>query len=381
MRGNITRRGKRSWRIKFEVASEVPGIRKSHYETVKGRRQDAERRLTVLLAQADAGTLPEPSNATVKEYIRSWLDGAQGLSGKTLERYRELAEQYIFPHLGFIALQRLRPARIAEWHTTLLQAGGKSGRPLSPRTVGHCHRLLHRALERAVEVEVLARNVAGIISPPKVDHQEVEILKVDEIAVVLHKLRDHDLFSMTAIDLATGLRRGELLALPWRNVDLEGASVLVDRSLEETRAGLKFKLPKTKHGRRTISLPPSAVAVLREHRRRQLEIRLALGLGRPEPDALVFCNPEGSPFLPSKLSYSWRNACIALKLPRVRFHALRHTHASALIAAGLDVVKISRRLGHSDPSVTLRIYAHLFETSDTAAAAAIEAALGTMVQR
>ena len=118
-----------------------------------------------------------------------------------------------------------------------------------------------------------------------------------------------------------------------------------------------------------------------DDRRKQLEIRLALGLGRPEPDGLVFCRPDGSPVAPSWLSYTWRNTCVRLALPRVTFHALRHTHASALIAAGVDVVKISRRLGHSSPVVTLRIYAHLFSTDDSAAADAIEVAMRTRLQR
>jgi integrase len=151
--------------------------------------------------------------------------------------------------------------------------------------------------------------------------------------------------------------------------------------LEETKAGLRFKPPKTAHGRRTISLPPNVVAALREHRRKQLETRLALGLGRPVADALVFCQPNGSPIAPSWLSYTWRNTCVSLKLPKVTLHALRHTHASALIAAGVDVVKISRRLGHSSPVVTLRIYAHLFNADDSAAVEAIEAAMRTRPQR
>jgi integrase len=138
---------------------------------------------------------------------------------------------------------------------------------------------------------------------------------------------------------------------------------------------LRFKAPKTKHGRRAVSLPPGAVAALRDHRRKQLELRMALGLGRPEPGALVFCSADGSPLSPDNLSRDWGRACKALGLPQVTFHALRHTHVSALIAANVDVVQISRRIGHSSPAVTLRIYAHLFKSADTAAADAIEAAL------
>jgi integrase len=396
MRGNITRRGRNSWRLKFDVGVDCAGKRQIRYITVRGKRQDAQRELTKLLGQADAGTLPEPNKSTVKEYIQAWLGASpapgqpqppppHGLTPKTVDRYRQLAEQQIYPHLGGILLQKLRPAQVQEWHSTLLKAGNRKGRakggPLAARTVGHAHRVLHRALERAVENETLARNVASVIAPPKVEDQEVEILGAEDLATVLRKLENHALYSVVAVGLATGLRRGELLALPWANVDLDGASLRVERSLEETKAGLRFKAPKTVHGRRTISLPPNAVAVLREHRRKQLELRLALGLGRPESGALVFCKPDGSPMSPDSLSKAWRLAVKLLGLPKVTFHALRHTHASALIAAGLDVVKISRRLGHSDPTVTLRIYAHLFDNSDAAAAAAIEAAMRTHPQR
>ena len=119
----------------------------------------------------------------------------------------------------------------------------------------------------------------------------------------------------------------------------------------------------------------SAVAVLRAHWLQQLELRLALGLGKPEPDTLVFGNPDGTPRSPDNLSRDWRRACRSLGLPAVMFHALRHTHASALIAKGLDVVQISRRLGHGSPVITLRTYGHLFGTVDSAAAVAIDSLL------
>jgi integrase len=353
--------------------------------TIKGTRQDAQKELTRLLAQRDTGTLLEPSKFTVEEYLRAWLDapvviGKVGkerreVSPKTVERYRQLADQQIYPLLGKIMLQKLKLVTVENWHSTLLQRGGKDGHPLSARTAGHAHRLLQRAPQRAVETEILARNVAAAIGAPAGSDTEVEILNADEMPSVLRKLEGRPLELIAIVDLATGLRRGELLALAWNNVDLDDARLRVERSLEETRAGLCFKTPKTKHGRRSISLPLGAVAALREHRSKQLELRMALGLGRPEPSALVFCNPDGSPMSPEKLSRDWGRACKPLGLPHVTLHSLRHTHVSALIAANVDVVEISRRIGHGSPAVTLRIYAHLFKSTDIAAAAAIEAAL------
>lgn len=376
-RGSITKRGKASWRIKFEAGRHPKtGERRTRYVTVKGKRSDADRELTRLLAQADAGTLVEPRKVTVDEWIASWFDSPHGLSAKTLERYRELATQQISPHLGIVPVQRLRPSDVATWHATLLASGGKDGRALSSRTVGHAHRVLRRALQRGVELEILARNVASAVKPPAIDGAEVEILDAKQIAVVIERLEGHELYAFVVVALGTGMRRGEILAWRWSDIDLDTATARVERALEETKDGLRFKPPKTKHGRRTIKLPASVVTALRAHRIQQLEHRMLCGRGKLEDDALVFAGLDGSPLSPRGVSGAWRRVCISLNLPLVMLHALRHTHVSVLIAAGVDVVQISRRLGHANPTITLNIYAHLFNATDGASAAALEAVMG-----
>jgi integrase len=155
MRGNITRRGKSSWRIKFDAGT-IAGQRQTKFFTVRGRRQVAERELTRLISAAHAGTLVEQSSVSVADYLRSWLGGLHGLAGKTRQEYGRLITRLVIPHLGNHELQRLRPANIADWHTKLLASGGKNGRPLSARTVAHAHHVLHTALERAVGTELIA---------------------------------------------------------------------------------------------------------------------------------------------------------------------------------------------------------------------------------
>jgi len=381
MRGNVTRRGKSSWRIKLDVGTDATGKRQTHYVTVRGKRQDAERELVKLVSAAHDGSFVEPTRLTVGETLRSWLDGPHGLGGKTAERYRQLAEQQIIPHVGSLPLQKLRPAHIADWHAMLLTAGGKDGRPLSARTVLGAHRVLHRLLARAVESELLARNVASIVKPPKVEETEVESLRADQVGSVIETLNGHPLHPIVVLALSSGARRGEILALRWSDVDLDAATIRIERSLEQTKAGLRFKPPKTKHGRRTVSLPPIAVEMLRAHRKRVLELRIALGQGKLDADALVFCTIDGVPIPPNNLSRDWWRFVKARKLPAVSFHALRHSHVSALVAAKVDPLTISRRIGHSSPVVTLRVYAHLFQNTDAIAASAIEAALRTGAER
>jgi integrase len=384
MSGNVTRRGAHSWRLKFEAGERDPatGKRRTRYLTVKGTKKDAQRELTLRLAEVERGTAVDPSRTTVGEYLRDWLglSGAvdpsnKGLSPKTLERYRQLAERQIIPHLGGTPLQKLRAAQIHAWHATLLRTSGRNGKSLATRTVCHAHRVLHRALARAVSLEIVGRNVAHAVPPPKAEAAEIAILSAAEIGSVLTNLDGHPLNPIAAFALSTGMRRGEICALAWGAVDLNAATVRVERSMEETANGLRLKPPKTRHGRRTISLPATVVETLRTHRRGQAEQRLQLGLGRPGADDYVFALADGSPYAPDKLSRDWGNVVRDRKLPRVMFHALRHSHASALIAAGLDVVTVSRRLGHGSPAITLTVYAHQFVSKDIAAADAIEAAI------
>lgn len=367
--GGIDERGKDHYRLRWRVNG------KRYSKAFHGTLGEARRELRRLLKSADDGAHVAPDKITVAEYLREWLDGANDLSPKTLERYCQLTEQQIIPHLGATLLQNLRPAQVHDWHAALLKSGGAGGRSLSARTVGHAHRVLHRALERALRLEIVARNVAHAVPPPKVEAAEVAILTADQIADVLARLDGHPLHPIAALALGTGMRRGELCGIAWGAVDLDGATVRIERSLEETKAGLRFKPPKTRHGRRTVSLPASVVEVLRTHRRKQNEQRLAFGLGGAGDDDLVFARPDGSPYAPDTLSRDWWRAVKALRLPRIMFHALRHSHASALIAAGLDIVAVSRRLGHGSPAITLGVYAHAFNKTDAVAAQAMERAI------
>jgi integrase len=267
-----------------------------------------------------------------------------------------------------VKLQKLTPELIERWHATLIKAG------LSARTVGHAHRVLSRVLRRAVENSTLARNVAAIRKPPKVEQREVEILSADQIKIVLNGLADHPLHPIAVLALATGARRGELLALKWTDVDLDRGTVRIERSLEETKAGLRIKPPKTKRGRRSVRIASDAVAVLKAHLKQQRELRLRLE-GQGGQPTLLFSTIDGDLLSPDNLSRDWRRIVTARKLPRVSFHALRHTHASVLISLGWDVLKVSRRLGHDKPSTTLNVYGHLIKDTDDAAVAQMEGML------
>lgn len=376
MKGTIRRRGKASWEIKYELPRDpATGERRTRFKTVRGKRADAEKELRAILYRIDKGVAVDPSKITVAEYLDGWLADVapQRVGAKALERYRGLVKNQIKPHLGHLQLQKLRPADVATWLQTLIGEG-----KLSTRSIRHAHGVLRTALNHAAAIEVVERNVASIIRPPALQKPEIEILTAEEIADTLAKLKDHpSIFPIVALAIGTGARRGEIAALRWSDLDLDAATVRIERALEQTKdGGIQVKAPKTAAGRRTVSLPAFAVAALRDHRRQQLELRMALGIGGGPNDAPVFGDIEGEWPNPYSISDRWRDAVKNRKLPKVTFHALRHSHASALIAAGLDVVAVSRRLGHASPALTLSVYSHLFRNDDGKAAAAIDAALG-----
>jgi integrase len=368
-KGTITRRGKSSWQLKYDLPR-AGGRRRFAYATVRGKRADAEAELRKRLSALDTGVHVDPTRMTLAAYLESWLRDVapETVQAKALERYRGLVRNQIVPHLGSIAVQKLRPVEVKNWISALVASG------LSVRSVRHAHGVLRTALAHAASVEIVARNVAKLVRAPRLEKKKPAILEAGQIAVALAKLEGLSIYPIAATALGTGARRGEIAGLTWADVDLDAATVTIARSIEQTAQGLRVKPPKTESGYRTITLPAFVVKALRQHRVATLELRLQLAAGPLPNDAPVFATLEGGWISPFSISDRWRNAVKNRGLPRVTLHSLRHSHASALIAADLDVVSISKRLGHASPALTLSVYSHLFRNKDQDAADAIDAA-------
>jgi integrase len=383
--GHIRRRGRNSFELKYDT-QRTDGRRKTVFRSFKGSRREAQAELSRLLAQVADSKHVDPSKITVTQHVRARFAQWQATSvitPGTAQRYAQLIEVHIIPYLGSKLVQRLSAQDVEVWHTALMTSGrkGRNGRPdgqsgLSTRTIGHAHRVLSKSLRDGVKHGIVVRNVCTIEGAPKVDADEMRILTPQQVKDLPTLLHGHALYAPALVALHTGMRRGELLALRWRNVDLDARMIRVREAIEETKAGLRFKAPKSKAGVRDVSLPVIVVDVLHEHRTAQLERRLILGQGKLSDDALVFPRWDRAlPQSPNVFAAIWSNV-IKQHGINVSFHGLRHTHASQLIDAKVPITTIAKRLGHSSPAITLKVYAHLFREDDSEAAAAIDAVLG-----
>ncbi|HZC55251.1 MAG TPA: site-specific integrase [Xanthobacteraceae bacterium] len=387
MKGHVRERGKGNWYAVLSVRDPATGKRKVKWISLpkcKGKRA-AENECGKIVQQMNGGNYIDSSKITVADFLDKWmLDyAAPNVSPKTRERYGQLIKNQIKPGIGQVELQKLRPVHLTGLYAKLLGDEQTAETPatlkgaerggLSARTVNHVHRLLHIALGHAGTWELVKQNIAAFVSPPKVDDVEIVILTPEQIGRVLIRVQGITLKPIVELALATGARRGELLALRLGDFDPTARTMRIERALEQTKAGLRIKPPKTRHGRRTISLPPTVANELRAHIARVQERRLALGMGRAGDDDLLFPRFDGQIRSPRWLTKKFAMLMQALKIDGVTFHSLRHTHASQLIASGMDVLTISRRLGHGSPTITLKVYGHLFGNTDARAAEIMEA--------
>jgi integrase len=253
VRGNLTKRGKNSWRYKVVMGG------RTHLATLRGTRKQAEQEATKILADLDVGCHVPAQTESVSGFITRWLTtwASDNVSNKTFERYESLLA-HIARRVGHLPIQKLSAADLQAVYAGMAKAG------LSDQTRLHVHRVTGRMLAHAVQWGVIARNVAAMVDAPRVVGRELEILSPAQIKTVLETLRGLPLHTIATVLLGTGLRRSELLAQRWQDIDLDGGTLRVEQALEETqRGGRQFKAPKNKHSRRTVTLPPSIVSLLR----------------------------------------------------------------------------------------------------------------------
>jgi integrase len=382
--GHIRERSPGSFELRYSLGVDpATGKRKIATATVRGSRKDAEKELRRLLRTLDTGEHVDPTRTTTREWLVSWLAAVRDeVSPKTHERYSQIVNYSLAPALGNLPLTKLAPVHIQEAYSRWTSEGRHDGKPggLSAQTRRHIHRVLHAALSRAVEQQLIARNPCEAFRRrlPKVERHEMKTLTTKQGAQLLAAIRHHRVYWPVLIALATGARRGEILALRWRNVDLDRGTARVVESLEQTKAGIRFKAPKTDRAR-VVTLPEFAIEELRRLKRDQAERLLALGV-RQSGDTLVCAREDGEPMLPTSLTHEFAKVAGRVDgVPRVRFHDLRHSHATQLLLAGVHPKVAQERLGHASITTTLDLYTHVTATMQEDAAAKLDSAFRSAI--
>ncbi|MFC1943440.1 tyrosine-type recombinase/integrase [Chloroflexota bacterium] len=369
MKGMIIKRGD-SYRIKVSLGKDsTTGKYLSHYETVNGNKKAAEKRLNELIHQHETGTFVRPGKATLSEYLLSWLNDycKPNLSPRTHELYSYICNKHILPTLGSMLLFELKPQQLQRLYADKLASG------LSGRTVQIIHVTLHKALKNAVKTGQLIRNVVDAVDSPKIQRREMHVMSETDLHIFLEYAKDTPNYALFYTSLFTGMRRAELLALRWCDVDLELCQISVTRSMQYIQAAapgnrISFKEPKTTKSKRSIALSPSNAITLREHQAKQNELRQSLGYPALSDSDLVFSHYDGSPLLPSSISHAWMKLVRSCGLNGIRLHDSRHTHASLLLKQGVHPKIVQERLGHGSIQITLDTYSHVAPGLQQAAA-------------
>ncbi len=381
MKGTVIKRGA-TYSVVLDLGRGPDGKRIRRWHSGYPNKKAAETAQVELGAKLQHGEYVDPSKLTVAGLFDRVFDYLEsiGRDARTVERHRELARLHVTPYLGGLKVQQLAPVHLSELYARLLREGRRDGRPggLSPRTVGHVHRTVHRALRQAVRWQLVARNVASDLELPTVPPSEMVTLTREQARTLLAAAAARPLmYWLVLLGVATGARLGELLALRWSDVDLDAGAARIGASRRIVGKRMEVKAPKTEAGARTVALGPSTVAALKRLRVEQAARRLALG-GDYHAEDLVICKPDGRPYRPDSTSTMFRKFADAAGLPKtIHVHTLRHSAASFLAAAGVPASDIAAQLGHADGgALALRVYVHPLAENRRRAAGHLDDVIG-----
>ncbi|HHY47384.1 MAG TPA: site-specific integrase [Firmicutes bacterium] len=378
MRGHIEKRHNSSWTIVIEAGRDpATGKRRRIVRGFKGNKRDAEKEMVRLMHELETGMYVEPSKLTVAQWFRQWFEMQKDrLSPESRERYRGIIESRIIPKLGQIPLEKLQPMHLQRFYaeTENERLDGRGGK-ISPASVRYCHTIVHKALESAVKLKVIRQNVANDVELPKIRREPVKVLTNEQVAAMLEDAKKYPHYVPILLAVTTGMRRGEIYALRWQDVNLDSGIIIVKRTISYTpQDGIFFKEPKTPKSRRTIAIPPVVIEALKSHKVEQAKRRLACGELWVDMD-LIFDRGDGRPCHPDSIT-SWFTEFLRKHgIDAVSFHKLRHTHASLLLEQNVNIKVVQERLGHASIRTTLDIYGHLMPGMQEEAAVKIGEAI------
>jgi integrase len=365
--GTIHKRADGRWQA---IVSLEGGKRKYFYGKT---RQEVARRLSEALHELDRGLPMLDERQTIQQYLQTWIETVRPqIRASSWRRYSDYVRVHLIPGLGKIPLARLSPQHLQLFYARKLASG------LSQSTVHHIHGMLHRALKDALLMGLVQRNICEMVRSPRRSTREMIALSEEQAKRILEVVKDDRYETLYLLALTTAMREGELLGLRWQDVDLEKATVQVRMNVQEADGRFIIAETKTAYSRRNISLTRAAVEALRRHRARQNEERLLMGAAWNTRLDLVFPNAWGGILIPDNfVKRSFKRVVKQAGLsPETRFHDLRHTAATLLLAGGVHPKVVSEMLGHADISITLRIYAHVTPNMQLAAVQLMESMFG-----
>ncbi len=377
MTGHVRERGKGNW---YAVIStrDPAGRRKVKFISLpdaKGKTE-AKRHLARIVTEMDSGAYVEPDKVTVAQFLERWLNHIKTqVEPNTFQRYFEYCTNNIIPALGDARLTKLRPEQVSDFYSKALSGGRHDGKDggLSPRTVHHIHVVLKQALTQACVWRAISNNPAALVKPPKVARKEMPTVDTDATAKMIEAARGTSVFIPILLGVLCGLRRGEICGLRWRSVALDAGRLSVVASVVKVRGDVREKSPKNGKGR-AVTLPPMLITELRRHRLQQSEGLLRIDV-RLTDDHHVFIGEDGAAVYPSSVTRSFSRFLRRHGLPQIRFHDLRHSHATHLLAAGVHPKIAQERLGHSNIGITLDTYSHVLPGMQEDAVAKVDAAI------
>jgi integrase len=353
--GSIYRRNDGRWVGEMTIEG-----RKRKFVYGKTRREVQEKLQAALQEKQQGIVLTGTARQTLEQFLADWLENSQKQSvrARTYERYEEIVRLHIAPVLGRHRLQKLSAQHVQAFYTKKLNEG------ISASTVEMFHNVLHKALDTAVRWGLIPRNVCDLVSPPHAEGFEIKPLTVEQAHQLLAAAHGHRLEALFALAIATGMRRGELLALKWQDINFLTGTLQVRRILTRVPTKMPGKgyvesEPKTQKSRRSVVVAPFVLEALKQHRIHQLEAKLKAGPAWQDYD-YVFCTSIGTHLNPSKDVLDQLKVLLKKAgLPDIRFHDLRHSTATLLLSEGVHPKVVQELLGHSNISMTMDVYSHV----------------------